>query len=628
MNGRRHLAILIVAGLSGLWGAGLALQHWRGGISSLDRIEAPLTDFRFLIQGPRPAPDEITIIAIDDETVQETGAYPLPRATIAQLVERLGQMAPKVVALDLLFVDPGQPEGDRALATALGKAPSVLAAAGIFEHPRQTVFFGSGNDIEEMAIARHVLLPLKPLTEVAAVGVVNVATDMSGVPRHVPLLLRSGERLIPSFPLRAASIAVRQSPTISSHEITLGVQSIHTDLGYSLPLRFYGPRGTIRTISASEVLKGSLGTDAVRDRIVVVGAVVTGGGDVFPTPFDPVMPGVEVMATAIAHLATGDGLVRDWRVRLVDVAMAILLPMLLVLLLAWNHSTLGFALIAAVALAWIGLTTVAFISGIWLSVTLPLAAAAPPAILFGAARLWLDRRRADKLAEETSTLRHFQPPSLAERLARDPNFLAEPVRQDAALLFIDLSGFTGLSETLGPDATREVLTGFHALVDEETVRCHGLVASFMGDGAMIIFGLPEPSPDDACHAVEACVSLCTRTQIWIASLPEPIASRLGFKIGAHYGTIVASRLGGGSHQHITAIGDTVNVASRLMEVAAYHHVDVALSDDLFRAAGAACAVFGTGVLNGTYQTSIRGRSGSIPVWLWQSRKEADGARPR
>lgn len=623
MGGRRHLVTLIAIGLAGLWGGGLALSHWRGGTSLLDRIEAPLADFRFLIEGPRSAPDTITVIAIDDETAQETGSYPLSRSTIAQLVDNLASMTPKAIALDLLFVDPGRPEGDQALAAALGKAPSVLAAAGIFERSRQTVLTENADQFEGVPIARQVLLPFKPLIDVAGVGVVNVATDLSGVPRHVPLLLRSSDRLIPSFPLRVASMAIHQDPVIGLGEIILGGRSIRTDLGYSLPLRFYGPRGTIRTISASESLKGRLAIEDVRDKIVIIGATVTGGGDVFPTPFDPVLPGVEVMATAIAHLTMGDGLVRDWRLRLVDAAMATVLPMLLVLLLAWHRSTLAFAFIAAVALLWIGLTTIAFISGFWLSATLPLVAAAPPAILFGAARLWLDRRRAEKLAEESSTLRHFQPPSLAERLARDPDFLARPIRQDAALIFIDLSGFTGLSETLGPEATRDVLTGFHALVDEEAMRCHGLVASFMGDGAMLVFGLPEPDPTDACHAVEACVSLCARTQMWLALLPKPIASRLGFKIGAHYGTIVASRLGGGSHQHITAIGDTVNVASRLMEVAASHHVDAALSDDLFRAAGSACSVLDTGMLDGTHQTSIRGRSGSIQVWLWRSRKNTD-----
>jgi adenylate cyclase len=613
-----RLATLAALVLAGLWGTGLALSHWRGEISILDRIEAPLTDLRFLIQGPRPAPESVTIVAIDDLTAQESGTYPLSRATMGRLVTTLAGRDPKVIALDILFVDPGPADGDLALAEALRAAPSVLAAAGLFDRTLQPVRHAAGDVLEGLPSAQNLLLPLELLASAAAIGVVNIATDRSGVPRHVPLLLRSGSQLVPSFPLRAVSVATGRDPVISRNRVVVGDMPTSTDTGYSLPLRFYGPRGTIRTISAGEVLKGGLADGAVRDKIVVVGATVTGGGDVFPTPFDPVLPGVEILATAIAHLVEGDALVRDRRVRLIDALTAVALPIILVLLLAWHRSTLGFALIVVVSLGWIGITAAAFTWGFWLSATLPVVAAAPPAVLFGAARLWLDRRRADSLALESGTLRRFQPPSLTDRLARDPAFLTQPVRQEAAMIFIDLSGFTGLSESLALDETREVIRSFHALVDDEVVHHHGIVASFMGDGAMILFGLPDPGPEDACHAVEACVGLCSRMRTWLASLPEPIASRIGFKIGAHYGTIIASRLGGGSHQHITAIGDTVNIASRLMEVAASHHADIALSDDLYHAAGAACSVFDSGVLDGTFQASIRGRSGSILVWLWRN----------
>lgn len=620
MQGHRQAIALIAVCLAGLWGGSLAYVHWRGNIPFLDRIEAPLADLRFLLQGPRPAPDSITIVAIDEEIVQEAGAYPLPRATVAQIVDRLASLKPRVIAIDVLFVNPGHPEGDAALVAALGKAPSVIAAAGIFDGSVQTISASADNALEEVPSPRNLLLPLKSLSEVAAVGAVNVHTDASGVPRHAPLLLRSGDRLIPSFPLLAASKSFNRDPVIGPEQIILDAQPVGTDRAYSLPLRFYGPRGTIRTVSASDILKNRFEENVVRDKIVVIGTMVAGSGDEFPTPFDPILPGAEVMATAVAHLTTGDGLLRDGRVRRADAAMALVLPVLLVLFLAWHRSTLGFALIALVALLWIGVTALAFSYGIWLSASLPILAAAPPALLFGAARLWFDRQRADRFAEESSTLRHFQPAGLAERLAEDPDFLAQPVKQQAALVFIDLSGFTGLSETLSPDETREVLKGFHALVDKEAVRCHGLVASFMGDGAMIIFGLPDPVPQDACHAVEACVALCGRMEEWLASLPEAMSSRIGYKVGAHYGPISASRLGGESHQHITAIGDTVNVASRLMEVAASHHADVALSDDLFRAAGEACSVFDSGALAGTLQTSIRGRSGTLPIWLWHAGK--------
>jgi len=99
-----------------------------------------------------------------------------------------------------------------------------------------------------------------------------------------------------------------------------------------------------------------------------------------------------------------------------------------------------------------------------------------------------------------------------EWLLRDPNFLIEPIRQDAAVVFVDLSGFTSLSERLEPDAIRELLKEFHALVDKETVKHGGLITSFLGDGAMILFGLPEAAPDDALRAAECAIGLCVKTE--------------------------------------------------------------------------------------------------------------------
>src|SRR5258708_37991201 len=108
---------------------------------------------------------------------------------------------------------------------------------------------------------------------------------------------------------------------------------------------------------------------------------------------------------------------------------------------------------------------------------------------------------------------------------------------------------------------------------------------------MILFGLPESTAEDARNAVFCCVKLCHRTERWIETLPSSIASRTGFKVGAHFGPIVASRLGGGSYQHITATGDSVNVASRLMEVAAKQGALLALSDELLRGAGPGLALY-------------------------------------
>ena len=613
MNGRRLQAIVAVV-LAGLWGAALAFPHLRGEVWFLDRVEATTADLRTLMRGVRTPPPAVVIVAVDDAFVAQEGKYPVSRATLARIVDAIGALSPKAVALDILLLDAGDEGDDAALAGALARNRSVIAGAAAFDQDRQRLGPDSGGALARVPVADRLVLPLDRFAQAAAIGLVNVATDFGGTPRLVPMIFRARDRIEASFPLQAASIAADATPVFEPGRVVLAGRAIATDIGQRLPISYYGPRGTIETVGAGELLAG-IGRERVADRIVVIGATVIGSGDVFPTPFDPVLPGVEVISTAITNLIAGDGLVRDGRVRLADAALAVVLPMILVALLAWRRSALGFAAIAAVLVLWLAANLMFFMQGVWLSAALPLAAAAPPAIAFGLVQIWLDRRRAQRFAGQNELLRRFQAPALRDWLARDPGFLAQPVRQEAAIVFIDLSGFTAFSEVASAAAMRELLDDFYRLV-EEVVQAHkGVITNFMGDGAMIVFGLPQPTPQDPANALACATALAARARSWLAAQPASFARRIGIKLGAHCGSIVASRLGGGSQQQITATGDTVNVASRLMEVAAQNGADVALSGDLYRADGEALA--GSGQLQGPLQSPIRGRSGTMTVWLWR-----------
>ncbi len=614
----RILQTLVALVLSTLWAIALGFGYWSDDIQFLDRAEGALTDLRMTARGERPAPDLVTIVTIDDDTVAKKGGYPLPRAELAAIVDGIARLEPRVIAVDLLLLDRGDDGGNAALAQAFDKRPTAIAAAAVFPEEKQSIATEENGPLARLPRADKFLLPLQTFTDHAAVGVVNLATDKSGTPRGVPMLFRTDDKIELSFALRVAALATGTQPTVETDSLTLGPRRIPTDVGHILPLAYYGRHGTVRTISAARVLDDDVAREAVKDRIVVIGTTVTGAGDVFPTPFDPVMPGAEIVATAIAHLATGDGILRNRSTRAVDAVAAVALTLLLVGLLAWQRSAFGLLAIVAVLVAWLAANFAAFSHGIWLSAALPIAAAAPPTLVFGAVQLWLNRRQAQYFARKSDLLQQFQAPVLRKWLTRDPEFLLKPVHQDAAIVFIDLSGFTSLSETLGMDAALEMLKDFHALIDQEVATHGGLITSFLGDGAMILFGLPESTVDDARDAALCCVNLCNRTERWIETLPASIASRTGFKVGAHFGPIVASRLGGGSYQHITATGDSVNVASRLMEVAAKQGALLALSDELLREAGAECALYAFGVLTGPKETLIRGRSQALSVWLWRN----------
>ncbi|WP_280948485.1 CHASE2 domain-containing protein [Methylobacterium tarhaniae] len=601
----RRFALLALA-VALAWSGWLSHLHLSGRATPLDRAESALTDLRLRLAGPRTPPSGIVIVAIDDETVRREGGFPVSRAMMARLIETIAAARPRALAVDVLFLEAGrQPEADRALGAALAKAPSVLAAAAVFDG-------GASEDGIPVAAALH--RPTPVIGREAASGLVNVSEDAAGVPRHLPLVVRAGEEVAASFVLRAASLAARSDPVLGAQAVRIGAARVPLDLGRHLPLRPYGPRRTIPTVSAAGLLDGTVPAPALADRVVVVGATALGGSDTFATAFDPVMPGVELLTTGIAHLMTGGGLTRDAGVRRLDAAVSIGLAGAAALLIALAPPGPAILLVLLLLAGWLTAGAVAFACGIWWSAALPLAAAGLPALSCAAARQALDRRRAAALARSEQALRRLQPAALAERLAWDPAYLTEPVARDIPVLFIDLTGFTRQSERLGPARTRAVLKSFHDLVDETASGHGGLVVNFMGDGAMVVFGALDPDPAVAARAVAAAEALIARTAEWIAREPELAGAgrALDVRIGAHHGPVILSRLGSDTNQHITATGDTVNVASRLLAVASQAGIRLAVSGDLLAAAGldAPGAIF-----DGPHATAIRGRAQSLDVWL-------------
>ena len=459
--------VLAALVLSSLWGGLLAIGHLNGGLWFLERIEATMIDLRTLLRGVKKPPDIVTIVAIDDDTVANIGAYPLSRVALAEIIEQIARFKPNVIVVDVLLVDRGLDEEDRVLANALKKAPAVIAGAAIYS--KDILETPDDGPLARIPVADRMLLPLPLFSEAAAMGIVNVSTDQSGTPRAIPMLFRTGDSIETSLPLRVASIAQKADPVIEPGRIMIGDRTVRTDIGQALPISFYGPHGTIPTISAARVLNGELDAASVDGRIVVIGASLTGGGDVFPTPFDPVLPGVEVISTAITNIMAGDGMVRDDSVRLLDAGLAIALPPMLIALLAWRRNVVGLLAILVVLAGLLAANFFAFQHGILLSVALPLTAAAPPVLVFGIIQLARGRRLARHFETQSALLQRVQAHGFSQVLALDPDFLAEPVRQNAAVVFVDLSGFTGLSETLGPAATRELVDAFYQILDHEAV---------------------------------------------------------------------------------------------------------------------------------------------------------------
>ena len=577
-------------------------MHLAGAGSVIDRIEPAALDWRMIAAGPLAPPESVAVVAIDDQTVAAEGGYPLARGRVARIVDAIAESGAKAIAIDILFAEgeAADPD-DAALAKALSRLPSVIAAAASFDKSLATL----------VPSAKDVLAPAAVFAAAAKVGLVNVATDAGGTPREMPLLIVTPKGPAPSIVLAAAGLGEEAAPSLSAEAVRIGGASRQLDIGWHLPLRFYGPSQTITTVSAAGLLAG-LPDERLAGRLVFLGVTATAIGDNFTTPFDPQMPGVEVLATAGANLIDGTQLIRDGAVRRIDAVAAVLLTLLAVAAIALLPLPIALSTSLAALLAWLGGTFFGVANGYWLAATLPVAAVVPPAALAGFVRMNRDRRISRGLAAAEAALRRFQPQALADHIAGNPAFLSVPEERDVAVLFIDLAGFTGMSERLGATRTRDVLKEFHSLVVEEFMPRGGVVLSFMGDGAMVVFGLPEAGPADATNAVGASLGTIAAVRRWIAESPADTALQ-GVRLGAHYGPVVLSRLGHDDAQHITATGDSVNVASRLMEVGKARRADIVISAALWEAA----ETEGVQPPDRWEVVSIRGRAEAMNVGLWQ-----------
>ena len=594
-------------------GVALGALEVNGLASPLDRIENLTLDWRFLLAGARPAPSGVVIVAIDDEALSEAGSDAPTREMMARIVRALAGFHPQSIAIDVAFLNARNAEADSELASALKAAPAVVAAIGVFDPAGP-----SGGAVEpgDLALApkpSSVLWPIDAIRDAAQAGLANISTDSGGVPRYIPMIFQTPDGVAPSFALAAAAQGLEAQPILAPDRIEIAGQSRAMDLGYHMPLRFYGPAGSFRRISATRLLRGDVDPEALSGKVVVVGVTATGAADAFATPFDRVAPGAEVFATAIGNLMAGDGLARTPSTRRIDAAAAVALPLLMIALMAMRWAAIGLTLASLVFFFWLTAVFLAFIQGYWFGVAAPLASALPLTVGFAAARSIVERRAGVRIAAEKSTLAKFQSPLLLDHILKEPAFLEKPVRQDVAVMFLDLSGSTGTAEALGPERSRDLLSAMQTLVEGEVTAHGGVVINYMGDGVMAVFGLPRPRSDDAARALAAVEALRESMTAWLAELPPAAQHRLDFRIGLHFGPSILSRLGSPTQQQITATGDTVNVTSRLLEVAKQQHCRIVVTEDLFRAANAPTPSASVNAGYAPLTVSIRGRASDLPV---------------
>jgi adenylate cyclase len=615
---------------------GLVLWRWSGVEPVSARMEGALLDLRFRLRGPLPPPESVVIVAVDEPALDRIGAYEPLRAALAESLAKIAAAGPRVIGIDILLVD--RTGADAALASAIRKAGPVLLAAGI-----TAAHDGPGNvtAAQEAALTRSALpvvigrpaapreparlvLPNPRLVAEGLLAHVNVAPDEGGAARAIPLAVPVGEdRLLPSMALSAARFGLDAGRGDLVHwaggAYRIDRRMVVPDERGRLVLDHYGGPGTIPTVGLLEVLDGAAGAEALAGRVVLIGSTAPSLRDAFATPFGAAVAGVEILATATANIVEG----RTIRADRGTFALTALLGLgaASATLAAFRIPRMALALAAAVGcwLAALGALQAAFAwGGFWLDGLSVLGGLAVATAVGGWGRLRHESRGRENLA-------HYVAPSLVRLLSEQARPGFDGREQAVGILFVDVAGYSGMVETEPPAEIADFLRGLHAFFEGAAERHGGVIVDFQGDGALLVFGLPDPRPEDAASALACGATLLAgRASVRAAFARRPIELR----VSVHWGPVAIGVLGGRRHAKVSVSGDAVNVTARLQEIAKEHGVPFVATRAALDAAGV------TGRERGFRPLAtepLRGRRGDVEIWGWSeggSRLDSSAANSR
>jgi adenylate cyclase len=641
----------------------------------LRRLELLTLDWRFRLRGRRPPGPEVALVTVDDRSVAALGRWPPPRDALADAVDRLAAAGARTVVLNLLLSEPaptlpavarealaaalpglaaagrpgladeveallGRELADTRLGAAIARAGRVVlpyafafderaaniagvppwVAAGAY--PAHAARPGAA-DAAAQAVGepRGVLTMAPGLASVGAgSGHVNLPVDEDGLLRaDLPALAYRGS-YYPSLAVEAARVHLglpraRVVPWLGER-LELGPdRALPLDARSRLLVDHRGPEGSFPATSLADLLAGRADPARFRDRLVVLGASAAATGDRFATPFSDALPGSEHVAATIDNLLRGRALRRDGRVRTLDAFATGGLALAGALAAGRRSLPLSLAAAAGLAVLWGALAQLALARwGWWLAAVAPALAALLAAGVAEAVRAGREQRLRRGLERQRANLARYFPPAVVDRLAAAGTGGQVPLErtQRAAVLFVDIVGFTGASEGLPPERAVELLRAFHRLVERAVFAHGGMVDKFMGDGAMACFGVPDPSPAAAADALRAARALLGAIRAWGAELAAAGLPPLRAGVGIHVGPVLIGDIGGERQFQFTVVGDTVNVASRLealtREVGASLLVSSAVVEEA-RAAGADLAG-----LEPLPARQLRGRDGWLTPW--------------
>lgn len=594
-------------------------------VKAVQRLEWLTYDLRVQSSLSYEKDPSIVIIDLDERSLAEVGQWPWPRETVAQLISQLfKEEGVALLGLDIVFAEPEGnqlalqweqlraefaglpdepplPKGDHALAAVIASFPVVTGyyfqsrateldppAMGLL--PQPVAVEAEPELVEQLPWPRpeRFTSNLEVLQQAAWGGGFfdNPFVDGDGVFRRVPVLQYWQGGLYPNLPL-AMIYQLLGQPPIELHiaqgggiqqleAIEMGGFKVPTDARGGALVPWYGGRGHFTYISAADVLEGRLEPGQLEGALAILGASAPGLMDLRSTPVASIFPGPEINASMLAGI-----LHQSYRAE-----PAYTLAASLVLLGTTGLvMTFVFPLLKAPAVLILSLLMVAAHLGVNLWAwhagwVLPMASGFLLLVLLAGWHLAMNffRESRDK-SWVTERFGQYVPPELVdEMVVSHESFALEGEERELTVLFSDVRGFTSFSEGISPADLTQVMNRLLTPITQAIHAHQGTIDKYMGDAVMAFWGAPLQDEKHARHALDGAFAMLEAlegiNQEFVAEGMSPLA----MGIGLNTGSMNVGNMGSEFRMAYTAMGDNVNLGSRLEGLTKPYGVKIIVSE--------------------------------------------------
>ena len=525
-----------------------------------ERVEPWLLDVWFNLRGVDTPPEDLVVIAMDESSYRVLN-IPLdqawPRAVHAQLLERLAVLGVKRIAMDIIFAGPSaNPEADKALAEAFKLTPTVIGTESVV---REVTAAGGSYAMEELLEPYEMFY-----NNVETIALAKMTEEFGYIRRFFV----------------SRSVITKDIPTL--FEAAAGYKAQDPALpGPRDLLWYYGPPGTITTIPYHQVLNpmDKLPKDFLKNKTIFIGLnflteIGPAQKDTFRTAFDSVraMFGVEILATAAANLMEGKRVKRATKF-IEGIVFFILSMLLCILLFTLKPQWAGIVLIGSIFL-WLVASFFAALSGFFIPGVFLFFVFLPLAYLGCTLVYYLITYRSQQQVERA--FQFYVSPEMAHQMRSNPQALSlggESVY--ATAVFTDIAGFSAITEKMNASDVSKMLNAYFTEVMNEIFENKGTLIKFIGDAVFAIWGAPIKTPDHAKLACQTAISIQKGVERFNASKRF---APLNTRIGVNTGPMLVGNLGSERRFDYTAIGDSVNLASRVEGINKYFGTSVLITE--------------------------------------------------